>query len=149
MGLQIYLLYAPMSIYCVGYAFTVIYLLLDARNLQKYMLLLFIFFVLRHIALLLASLMLPRNCSLAGAHSSQHRLILYLHHTSSVLQQLPLELLSEIFNEGGINIISPSNIRPIIIYFHSSQCRLIPYLHQNKLIYCHHFRTYSRCAMFD
>jgi hypothetical protein len=54
-----------------------------------------------------------------------------------------------------IKIISLSNIRPIIIYFHSSQCRLIPYLHQrpiffqNKLIYCRHFRTYSRCAMFD
>jgi hypothetical protein len=66
-----------------------------------------------------------------------------------------LELLSEIFNEGGIKIISLSNIRSIIIYFHSSQCRLIPYLHQrpiffqNKLIYCRHFRTYSRCAMFD
>ena len=30
---EIYLLYATMSIYCVGYAFTVIYLLLDARNL--------------------------------------------------------------------------------------------------------------------
>ena len=41
-----------------------------------------------------------------------------------------MELLSEIFNEGGIKIISLSNIRPIIIYFHSSQCRLIPYLHQ-------------------
>jgi hypothetical protein len=41
------------------------------------------------------------------------------------------------------------------VYFHSSQCRLIPYLHQrpiffqNKLIYCRHFRTYSRYAMFD
>jgi hypothetical protein len=31
--LKIYLLYAQMSIYCVSYAFTVIYLLLDARNL--------------------------------------------------------------------------------------------------------------------
>jgi hypothetical protein len=37
-------------------------------------------------------------------HSSQLRLIPYLHHTSSVL--------SEIFNEGGIKIISLSNIRP-------------------------------------
>jgi hypothetical protein len=85
-----------------------------------------------------------------GTHSSQLRLIPYLHHTSSVL-----ELLSEIFNEGGIKIISLSNIRPIIIYFHSSQCRLIPYLNQrpiffqNKLGYYRHFRTYSRCAMFD
>jgi hypothetical protein len=37
-----------------------------------------------------------------------------------------LELLSEIFNEGGIKIISLSNIRPIIIYFHSSQCHQRP-----------------------
>jgi hypothetical protein len=61
-----------------------------------------------------------------------------------------LELLSEIFNEGGIKIISLSNIRPIIIYFHSSQCRLIPYLHQrpiffqNKLIYCRHWYASTR-----
>jgi hypothetical protein len=61
-------------------------------------------------------------------HSSQLRLIPYLHHTSSVL-------LSEIFNEGGIQIISLSNIRPIIIYFHSSQCRLIPYLHQRPIFF--------------
>jgi hypothetical protein len=46
-----------------------------------------------------------------------------------------LELLSEIFNEGGIEIISLSNIRPIIIYFHSSQCRLIPYLHQRPIFF--------------
>jgi hypothetical protein len=46
-----------------------------------------------------------------------------------------LELLSEIFNEGGIKIISLSNIRPIIIYFHSSQCRLIPYLHQIPIFF--------------
>ena len=68
-------------------------------------------------------------------HSSQLRLIPYLHHTSFVLQQLPLELLSEIFNEGGIKIISLSNIRPIIIYFYSSQCRLIPYLHQRPIFF--------------
>jgi hypothetical protein len=48
---------------------------------------------------------------------------------------LPLELLSEIFNEGGIKIISLSNIRPIIIYFYSSQCRLIPYLHQRPIFF--------------
>jgi hypothetical protein len=41
----------------------------------------------------------------------------------------------EIFNEGGIKIISLSNIRPIIIYFHSSQCRLIPYLHQRPIFF--------------
>jgi hypothetical protein len=46
-----------------------------------------------------------------------------------------LELLSEIFNEGDINIISLLNIRPIIIYVHSSQCRLIPYLHQSLIIF--------------
>jgi hypothetical protein len=46
-----------------------------------------------------------------------------------------LELLSEIFNEGGIKIISLSNIRPIIIYFHSSQSRLIPYLHQRPIFF--------------
>ena len=68
-------------------------------------------------------------------HSSQLRVIPYLHHTSSVLRQLPLELLSEIFNEGGIKIISLTNIRPIIIYFHSSQCRLIPYLHQRPIFF--------------
>ena len=67
-------------------------------------------------------------------HSSQLRLIRYLHHTSSILRQLPLELLSEIFNEGGIKIISLSNIRPII-YFDSSQCRLIPYLHQRPIFF--------------
>jgi hypothetical protein len=32
-------------------------------------------------------------------------------------------------------IISLSNIRPIIIYFHSSQCRLIPYLHQRPIFF--------------
>ena len=46
-----------------------------------------------------------------------------------------MELLSEIFNEGGIKIISLSNIRPIIIFFHSSQCRLIPYLHQRPIFF--------------
>jgi hypothetical protein len=55
---------------------------------------------------------------------------------SSVIFLLPLlELLSEIFHEGGIKIISLSNIRPIIIYFHSSQCRLIPYLHQRPIFF--------------
>ncbi len=76
------------------------------------------------------------GCRLSNStHSSQLRLIPYLHQTSSVLRQLPLELLSEIFNEGGIKIISLSNIRPIIIYFHSSQCRLIPYLHQRPIFF--------------
>jgi hypothetical protein len=32
-----------------------------------------------------------------------------------------------------LKIISLSNIRPIIIYFHFSQCRLIPYLHQRPI----------------
>jgi hypothetical protein len=41
----------------------------------------------------------------------------------------------EIFNEGGIKIISLSNIRQIIIYFHSSQCRLIQYLHQRPIFF--------------
>ena len=49
-------LYDQMSIQCVECAFTVIYLLLVARNLYKYILLLFIFLILRHIALLVASL---------------------------------------------------------------------------------------------
>jgi hypothetical protein len=31
--------------------------------------------------------------------------------------------------------ISLPNIRPIIIYFHSSQCRLIPYLHQRPIFF--------------
>ena len=73
------------------------------------------------------------GCRLSNStHSSQLRLI---HQTSSVLRQLPLELLSEIFDEGGIKIISLSNIRPIIIYLHSSQCRLIPYLHQRPIFF--------------
>ena len=53
--------------------------------------------------------------------------------SSYLVRIMILELLSEIFNEGGIKIISLSNIRPIIIYFHSSQCRLIPYLHQRPI----------------
>jgi hypothetical protein len=56
--------------------------------------------------------------------------LLYLN-TSAVIR----ELLSEIFNEGGIKITSLTNIRPIIIYFHSSQCRLIPYLHQRPIFF--------------
>ena len=47
----------------------------------------------------------------------------------------PIGTTYEIFNEGGIKIISLSNIRPIIIYFHSSQCRLIPYLHQRPIFF--------------
>jgi hypothetical protein len=35
----------------------------------------------------------------------------------------------------GIKIISLTNIRPIIIFFHSSQCRLIPYLHQRPIFF--------------
>jgi hypothetical protein len=41
----------------------------------------------------------------------------------------------EIFNEGSIKIISLSNIHPIITYFHSSQCRLILYLHQRPIFF--------------
>jgi hypothetical protein len=48
---------------------------------------------------------------------------------------VPIGTTFEIFNEGGIKIISLSNIRPIIIYFHSSQCRLIPYLHQRPIFF--------------
>ena len=44
-----------------------LYLLLVARNLWKYILLLFIFLVLRHIALLVASLVVARNWSLSWA----------------------------------------------------------------------------------
>ena len=55
---QKYVLYAQMSMQCVECVFTVIYLLLVARNHLKYILLLFIFLVLRHIALLVASLSL-------------------------------------------------------------------------------------------
>jgi hypothetical protein len=44
-----------------------IYLLLVARNILKYISLLFIFLVLRHIALLVASLVAARNWSLAWA----------------------------------------------------------------------------------
>ena len=47
----------------------------------------------------------------------------------------PIGATSEIFSEGGIKIISLSNIRPITIYFHSSQCRLIPYLHQRPIFF--------------
>jgi hypothetical protein len=51
------------------------------------------------------------------------------------MQTFPLELLVEIFNEGSIKIISLSNIHPIITYFHSSQCRLILYLHQRPIFF--------------
>ena len=54
-----------LSIQCVECAITEIYLLLVTRNLLKYILLLFIFLVLRHIALLVASLVIARNWSLA------------------------------------------------------------------------------------
>jgi hypothetical protein len=53
---QKYILLAQMSIQYVECAITEIYLLLVARNLLKYILLLFIFLVLRRIALLVASL---------------------------------------------------------------------------------------------
>ena len=81
----------------------------------------------------------PEKTTDLSQHLSQLWLIPYLHQTSSVLRQLPLELLSEIFNEGGIKIISLSNIRPMIIYFHLSQCWLIPYLHQRPIF----FKAYS------
>ena len=56
-GIQKHVLYAQMSIQCFECTITEIYLLLlVARNLLKYILLLFIFWVLRHIALLVASL---------------------------------------------------------------------------------------------
>ena len=50
-------------------------------------------------------------------HSSQLRLIPYLHHTSSVLRYLPLELLSEIFNEGGSDDFKLANSNPWFISF--------------------------------
>jgi hypothetical protein len=50
------ILLAQMSIQCVECAITEIYVLLVARNLLKYISLLFIFLVLRRIALLVASL---------------------------------------------------------------------------------------------
>jgi hypothetical protein len=53
---QKYILLAQMSIQYVECAITEIYLLLVARNLLKYILLLFVFLVLRRIALLVASL---------------------------------------------------------------------------------------------
>jgi hypothetical protein len=62
---QKYFLYALKSIQCVECGITEIYLLLIAENLLKYILLLFFFFlVLRHIALLVASLVVARNWSL-------------------------------------------------------------------------------------
>ena len=66
-GIQKYFLYAQMTIQCVECAITEIYLLLVARNLYKYILLLYIFWVLRHISLLVASLLVARNWSLAWA----------------------------------------------------------------------------------
>ena len=54
-----------MSIQSVECAITEIYLLLVARNILKYISLLFIFLVLRDIALLVASLVVARNWSLA------------------------------------------------------------------------------------
>ena len=52
-----------MSIQCVECANTEIYLLLVARNILEYISLLFIFGVLRHIALLVVSLVVARNWS--------------------------------------------------------------------------------------
>ena len=66
---QEYFLYAQMSIHCDEYVFTVIYLLLVARNLYKYILLLS-FLALRHIALLVASLVVAKNWSLPSAWSN-------------------------------------------------------------------------------
>jgi hypothetical protein len=68
------------------------------------------------------------------------------------LRTAPLELLSEIFNEGGIKIISLSNIRPIIIYFHSSQCWLILYLHQRPILFGrnHLWKVlYKECSFYS
>ena len=65
-GGQKYFLYAQMSIQCVECGIIEIYLLLVAGNLLKYILLWFIFLVLRHIALLIA-----RNWSLAWTWSIQ------------------------------------------------------------------------------
>ena len=100
---------------------------------------------------------LGRDCTetcmqiiLHAALSNSHHAMRCCHHSitlvatsadsvpSSYLVRItiaPIELLSEIFNEGGIKIILLSNIRPIIIYFHSSQCRLIPYLHQRSMFF--------------
>ena len=50
-----------MSIQCIECANTEIYLLLVSRNILEYTSLLFIFWVLRHIALLVVSLMVARN----------------------------------------------------------------------------------------
>jgi len=64
-GVQKYSLYAQMSIQCVECGITEIYVLLVARNILKYISLLFIYLVLRHIALLVANLVVARNWSLA------------------------------------------------------------------------------------
>ena len=87
-GVQKYFLYAQMTIQCVECAITEIYLLLVARNLLKYMLL-FIFLVLRHIALLVASSLVARNWSLAWAwFPSLYLFVLLLSWVK--LCQLPL-----------------------------------------------------------
>ena len=82
---------------------------------------------------------------LHAALSSSHHAMRCCHHSitlvatsadsvpSSYLVRItiaPIELLEE-----GIKIILLSNIRPIIIYFHSSQCRLIPYFHQRPIFF--------------
>jgi hypothetical protein len=64
-GVQKYFLLAQMSILCVECTITEIYLLLVARYLLKYILLLFIALALSHIALLVARLVVAKNWSLA------------------------------------------------------------------------------------
>ena len=85
--------------------------------------------------------------SILGRHSSQLRLILYLHQTSSVLRQLPLELLSKTFEYSSNN-----NIFSFVAVSADSVPSSKTNIFQSKLytlIYCRHFRTYSRCTMFD
>ena len=62
-----------MSFQCVECVITEIYLLLVARNLLKYILLLFIFLVLGHIALLVAIQGRIQDFKLGGAHLKKLR----------------------------------------------------------------------------
>jgi hypothetical protein len=66
-----------------------------------------------------------------------------------VIKREHLGFLPDLANEGGIKIISLSNIRPIIIYFHSSQCRLIPYLHQGPIFFKANFIHSSIVAILE
>jgi hypothetical protein len=90
------------------------------------MLLLFIFLILRHIALLLASLMLARNCSLAWAWLQTGR-----HDIAEILLKVALK-----HHKSKKNQYNRSR------HFHISVVTTFSYQCGNKFIIRAHFSTY-------